>query len=379
MAIADLYISEGHVYKNGTLVKEDLWIYQGKFCPPQIEAKKVIQGKGLVVLPGLIDLQINGGWGIDFTSNLRQLPEVAHHLLSAGVTSFLPTIVSSPLSAYPSLFTTFTNLKYSKPHAHVLGLHLEGPFLAPSYAGAHEKNFICPITYDNINTYLHPTVRMVTFAPEIKDATLLAKAAKMQLITLSIGHTEAHLDDIPLDILTNIDSVTHLFNRMPPLSHKYSSLICHVLTEKIWFYSLITDDQHLNSSIFRLCSSLGLQKAYLVSDANASLNMQEGTYFLGKHLIVKKENKCYLEDTSTLAGSSFSLWDALWYLSKSLKKSPIELIDLATLHPAQLMKIDTYKGKIATGFDADFILCDENLNIKATYIKGKKGYGALKN
>src|SRR5687767_106493 len=164
------------------------------------------------IVPGLIDMQLNGAFGVDFTDPEADLAEAAAALPSTGVTAFLPTLVSSPADVYPRFLT---NLASPMPDgaARILGAHLEGPFLAPSRRGTHDPVALRPPDLDELRAWLDDgDVRIVTLAPELPGAMSLIAELTGRGVIAALGHSDASWDEAEVAIRAGASMGTHLFN-----------------------------------------------------------------------------------------------------------------------------------------------------------------------
>uniref|UniRef100_A0A1Y1L6X7 Amidohydrolase-related domain-containing protein n=1 Tax=Photinus pyralis TaxID=7054 RepID=A0A1Y1L6X7_PHOPY len=220
------------ILRNHTLTEEHLWVRNGKIINPEdvffdekIKADTVIDCNGCIIAPGFIDIQINGGFGVDFSNcdNIDSgLGRVAKSLLSSGVTSFCPTIVTSPNDVYKHVLPQIKKSQGGLHGATVLGIHLEGPFININKKGAHPPKFIKDLDegfQSLVQTYRTlENVSIITLAPELKHANEVISKLTSLGITVSVGHSMASLKDGESAISSGATLITHLFNAMLPVS-----------------------------------------------------------------------------------------------------------------------------------------------------------------
>lgn len=368
------------ILREHSIQKEDLWVGDGKIIPPQEKADRQVNGNNLLIAPGYIDLQINGAYGCDFSYNARNLSEVKRKLLQHGVTSFLPTIVSSAQDHYLHLLALFQPCEGGEKGASILGIHLEGPFLNPLYPGAHSSDFFRSfLEFPDPEKFYGSLrgVKMVTLAPELPGAFPFISRLRSHGIIVSAGHTAVPWEQMNEAIDHGVGMATHLFNAMPPLHHRFPGLIGAVLNRPGFFYSLISDGAHLHPVTIRLARRCQPKGLTLVSDATSALGMTQGTYSLGIKKIEVRNCKGYVEGTETFGGSIQGMDAAVRNFQKFTDCSTIEALEAASLKPAQILGIYPKKGALNIGSDADFVLLNETLDVQACYINGFCGFNKL--
>lgn len=360
------------VVKNHELMNGELWTWNGKIIAPQEKADSEVDVKGLILAPGYIDLQINGAFGIDFSGQADQVQRVAALLPQYGVTSFLPTLVSLSQEQYPQLLPHLQPRKGGAHGAHILGSHLEGPFFHPSKCGAHNPHFIS-IPLDSLeNVYGNlEGVKIVTLAPELPGAASAIQYLKSKHIVVSAGHTNATFEEAKTAFRQGITMATHLFNAMPPLHHRNPGIVGAVFSDDSIYYSIIADGFHLHPATIELAWKTQPKGLFLVTDAIQALGLPEGAYHLGAMEVDVQKNCAWIAGTQTLAGSVLSMDAAVQFFKLSAHCSIVDAIEAATLKPAKIIGIEDVKGNLNEGADADFILLDDELNVRATYVLGQ--------
>lgn len=342
---------------------------------PPLDKEPLFDAQELILAPGFIDLQINGGGGHDFTQNPATIWQVAAQLPRYGVTSFLPTIISSPLTTIRAAQEALQHKPASFQGATPLGLHLEGPFLNRHKKGAHNSRYLQ-------NPNLAPAaaapgwspqngVRLVTLAPELPGALELIRRLVANGVLVSAGHSLATLQEAEGAIQAGVRYGTHLFNAMPALHHRQPGLVAALLDDERASVGVIADGVHVHPALLRLIwRLLGPQRLNLVTDAMAALGMPPGDYLLGGQTVSVDGQRAILPD-GTLAGSILSLDAALRNLMRVTGCSPADAIQTVTSTPARLLNLDHRKGRIATGYDADLVLLTADFKVTATVIGGR--------
>lgn len=340
------------------------------------EYVETIDGTGLALAPGFIDLQINGAFGNDFTHDPGSIWEVAEKLPRFGVTAFLPTIVSSPAEYVRDAQAV---LRDGRPDgfagAQPLGLHLEGPFINPAKKGAHNEAYIRPPDFDEITDWSPSSgVRLVTLAPELPEANWFVETLDDRGIVVSAGHSLASYEVAKGCIGSGIRYATHLFNAMPPLHHREPGLAGAVLADERVTIGLIADGVHVHPSLVKAVWQVaGDNRLNLVTDAMAGMGMPPGSYRLGDLQVTVSEDNCRMDD-GTLAGCVVPLDACLRNLMAYTGCDPGGALRTVTSTPAALLGLGKSKGMIAAGHDADLVLLDEDFQVVATIAEGRVLY-----
>lgn len=339
-------------------------------CPPDAER---INLPGLAV-PGLIDLQINGAFGHDFTANPDTIWEVAAHLPRYGVTAFLPTIITSPPEVVAEAQAMVTAVPAGTQGARPLGLHIEGPFLNPARRGAHNPEYLRKPDPTLIAAWtIERGVRLVTLAPELPGALEIVHTLRERGIAVSAGHTTASFDEAQAGVKAGLSYATHLFNAMPPLDHREPGMVGAALSHPSITTGLIVDGIHVHPAMVALAyRSKGAARFSLVTDAMAALGMPPGRYVLGDFEVMVDETSARLAD-GRLAGSILSLDQAVRNLMAFTGCSLTEALATATTTPARLLNLSD-RGRLAPGCRADLVVLDADTQVRQTLIDGKVVY-----
>ncbi|KAK7794100.1 hypothetical protein R5R35_005604 [Gryllus longicercus] len=382
--------------RDGKIIREDLWVRDGKIVDPEkvffdekVSSDGRIDCKGALISPGFIELQINGGFGVDFSFNTKEVEKgiqiVAHGLLAHGVTAFCPTIVTSPRDVYHSILPVLKKMPGSKDGAAVLGIHLEGPFINPAKKGAHPENLICSLQ-EGMKTLLDmygslSDVSIVTVAPEIDKALDVIEELVESGITVSLGHSMANLQQGEEAVKKGATLITHLFNAMLPFHHRDPGLVGLLASDVVpakgtIYYGIISDGVHTHPSALRIAHRTNPEGLVLVTDAISALGLEEGTHQLGQASIEIRNSRAYIAGTDTLCGSIANMIECVQFFHKASGCSVEKALEAATLHPAKVLGIENIKGTLNYGADADFILLGEDFDLWSTWISGQHVYQA---
>jgi N-acetylglucosamine-6-phosphate deacetylase len=339
-------------------------------------SSQTIDGGGAYLAPGFIDLQINGAFGSDFTTDPASIWEVGAQLPQYGVTAFLPTVVTSPaekLRAARAVVSAGPPAGYRG--ARVLGLHVEGPFINPEKKGAHNPAHIRPpdpALYADFSP--ENGVRLVTLAPEMPGAGAVIEMLVRSGVVVSAGHSAATYEQAREAFDGGVRYATHLFNAMTEYHQHRPGLVGAVLDDERLMAGLINDGVHVHPAVVRmLLRVLGPERLTLVTDAIGALGRPPGDYMLGDFPVVVDETSVRLHD-GTLAGSVLSADQAVRNLIAFTGCSLGEAVRTMTLNPARLLGLEAETGQLDAGLRADLVLLSEQLEVLLTVVDGEIVY-----
>lgn len=338
--------------------------------PPPLGAKRLLC-RDLLLSPGWIDLQINGGFGFDFTAQPESIWQVGARLPEHGVTAFLPTIITSPPTA---LQAAMQALRAGPPAGYrgalPLGLHVEGPFLNPEKRGAHNPAHLRLPSLELAKDWLPQNgVRLVTLAPELPGALEVIRFLAQQGVAVSAGHSQASWEQAQAAIEAGVTCGTHLFNAMPPLDHRSPGLAAALLTDRRVCFGIILDGIHVHPGAAALAWRAAGKRLFLVTDAMAALGMDPGEYVLGDLAVVVDETTARLRD-GRLAGSILGMDQAVRNLAEYCGCAPEQACAAASTAPASVIG-ESWRGHIAPGARADLTILTPDLQVVATFVGGE--------
>lgn len=367
------------VTPHGTAEVLDVTVADGTIVAVESRATSnadlIVDASGMYVAPGFIDLQLNGGWGYDFTSDPHSIGDVARRLPSTGVTAFLPTIVTAPATARWAALDSIKAVPAdsSEQAATPLGLHFEGPVISPKRPGAHDPRWIGLPGRDEIDAWTHARgVAMVTLAPECDGAFDLIASLVAAGVVVSAGHSECSPEVFARARRAGVGMVTHLFNAMAPFSHRDPGLVGSVLGGDV-FAGLICDGIHVDALAVKVAwLALGPQRTVLVTDAIAALGVDTAQTRLGDVTMSIDETGVRTSD-GVLAGSNLTLDRAVRNLVDFTGCTPVDAISTVTRNPASVLgTLD--RGRIAVGARADIVLLDRSLHVLQTFVGGQSAW-----
>jgi N-acetylglucosamine-6-phosphate deacetylase len=326
-----------------------------------------------LLCPGFIDLQINGAFGADIGPDPDAIKTLVTRLPTTGVTSFLPTLISSPTERYEEFFDALEEGAVENG-ARVLGAHLEGPFLAPDRKGAHDPAYLRPIDLGFLRELLRSgKVRIMTLAPELPNSLEAIELLLEEGAVASAGHTDATCEEVTRAVDAGLSLGTHLYNAMRPLAHREPGTVGALLTDDRVKVGIIADGVHVHEAALRLAHrAKGSEGLILVTDAMQAAGMPPGDYELGRRKVHLEDGAVRLPD-GTLAGSALTMDEAVRNAVRFLGISPAKAVRMAAETPAAALNLDG-KGQIAVGCDADFVLLDAEGTVLETIVAGETLY-----
>lgn len=353
----------------------DVAIADGRIAGSAPAGARSLDATGLHVLPGFLDLQVNGAAGIDLTLEPERLWEVAAVLPRFGVTGFLPTVITSaPEQRERALATLAAGPPAGWAGALPLGLHLEGPMIAPARKGAHPPDRLRPPSAELVDGWSRDAgVAMVTLAPELPGALEVVATLVARDVVVALGHTEAAAAQVRAAVQRGARAVTHLGNAMPPLGGRTPGPVGAALADRRLVAGVIADGHHLDDTTLAAYAAALGDRLLLVTDTTAALGMPDGAARLGDQQVEVRDGTVRLAD-GTLAGSAADLAQCLRVLRRATGRSLTEAVAACTTVPAALLG-DATRGRLTHGARGDLTLVDDDLRVVATVVGGRLLHG----
>lgn len=366
------YLDEDFRLVQGDIEIEDGKILRvGKDLPRKEEDLAVDCAGSYTVVPGFVDVHIHGCAGSDTCDATREaLEAMAAFLLAHGVTSFCPTTMTTSRETIQAALLAAKDMMDHPMEggARVVGVNMEGPFIAKERKGAQKEEDILPPDFPLFQQFYEESggiVRLVDVAPEQPGGLEFVEKAS-QLCTVSIAHTTADYDQAKAAFDKGVTHATHLFNAMSGLHHRKPGVVGAVFDDSRVRGELICDGFHIHPAVLRAAFRLLGDRALIVSDSMRANGMPEGEAFdLGGQMVTVHQGKALLPD-GTIAGSVTNLHQEI----KNLVSFGVpfeQAVKAATLLPARAIGLDGEIGSIAPGKRADLVVLDENLDIAAVY------------
>ena len=332
-----------------------------------------------VLVPGFVDLQVNGYFGEELmTADAPSWASIAGRLPQTGTTAFMPTFITAPLPDLCAALRRAAALIPARPAgARILGVHLEGPFIAPSRRGAHNAAWITdptPAAVDAVLTAGAGLLRLVTLAPERAGASAAIQRFTEAGVLVSVGHSDATGLQVARAVQAGARMVTHLFDAQRPLHHREPGVVGMALADPRLTSGLIADLQHVCAEACVIAFAAAPGRICIVTDAGACAGMPPGQYLLGGEPVElpAPPGRPPVRADGTLAGSALRMDTGV----RNMVRAGIgltEAVAAATAVPADLIGRPEL-GRIAPGAAADFTWLDDDLMTKATWIAGQQVY-----
>lgn len=316
------------------------------------------------VAAGFVDLQVNGGFGHDFTSRPQSIWDVGALLPSRGVTAFLPTVISSPVEvASAALAVLADGPPAGWTGARPIGLHVEGPMIAPSRRGTHPASALVKPSLDLVDCLIAAgPPMMVTLAPELPGAEAVVGRLVNAGVVVSIGHSNASAAQAERAFAWGINHATHLFNAMSGLDHRSPGVAAAVLGAEGMTAGLIADGVHVAPAMLRVAyRAAGPGRIALVTDAMAAAGLGDGEYAIGS-VAVTVGGREARNGEGRLAGSVATMDQAVRMMIKATGCSLAEAATMASSTPSRVVGYRPQPG--------DLVLLDSDLKVVATAVGG---------
>ena len=378
-----MLIKNGLVYlPNGDFTFQDILIEGERIVAMEENlpstGQEVIDAHRLYVLPGLIDIHLHGCMGVDFSDcYLEDLHKLAAAELAWGVTAFCPASMTLPEEELAESFRTAAQFQATPKEATLLGINMEGPFLAASKLGAQNQDYLTlpdVAMFRRLQEQAQGLIKLVDIAPELDGALDFIKAVKKE-VHISLAHTAASYTKAEAAFKAGADHLTHLYNAMTPFTHRHPGIIGAASDNEKVMAELICDGIHNHPSAVRAAFKLfGAERLVLISDSMEACGLPDGEYFLGDQEVTVKGKYARLSGTHTIAGSVANLAEC-WQWAVIVAGIPMaQALRCATLNPAKSIGMEKDYGSLAVGKYADIILYDNAYHLVKVIKHGCEAY-----
>ncbi len=326
------------------------------------------------LLPGFIDVQVNGGGGVLFnnTPDVESLRTLAAAHRRFGTTGLLPTLISDDVQVMRSAIDA-TRSAIAQGVPGVLGIHLEGPYIAPARKGTHDANkFRVPDAEEiALAASLDNGVTLLTLAPERVPLESIRALVERGVI-VAAGHTAATYEEARAGLDAGIRGFTHLYNAMSPLTGREPGAVGAALEDRDSWIGIIADGVHVHPASLRVALAAKPRgKIMLVTDAMPPVGADSPSYELYGEVITAVDG-VVRNAAGSLAGSALDMATAVRNAVQLLGLPLDEAARMASRYPAQFLNLDDRLGEIAEGYQADLVLLDDALHVRSTWIAGQR-------
>lgn len=380
-------ITGGESFIGNVVLKDGVIGYVGTDDPQVPDETRIINAKGLYVAPGFIDMHTHGAGGADFMDGTvdAYLTAARMHAIH-GTTLLYPTTLTSTNEALFASFETYKKAEeMNSDGARFGGMHLEGPYFSPVYAGAQDPRYLRnprPEEYMEILDRC-PALARWSFAPELEGAEEFAAELKRRGIVASIGHTNATFQECDAAYKSGASLMTHFYSCMSTVSrrnaYRYAGTIEYGYIQDGMNLEIIADGIHVPQDLLNLLLKIkGVDKISLVTDSMRAAGMPEGPSVLGPlsdgQEVIVEDGVAKLMDKSAFAGSVATADRLVRTMVQIAGCSITDAVRMITENPAKIMGISDRKGSLKAGMDADVVIFDEDINVRNTIIEGKIVY-----
>ena len=338
--------------------------------PADIGASYDLEGGTLI--PGFIDLQVNGGGGVLFTAapTVDSLRTIGAAHRQYGTTGFLPTLISTRFDVMREAVSAVAEaIAIGTPG--VLGLHLEGPFLSPERKGVHDAGKFCQLDQTGLDilTSLQVGSTVVTLAPELTSPQMISRLVEEGVIVCG-GHSRATYAQTRDALAQGLSGFTHLYNAMTPLQSREPGMVGAALEDDDSWFGIIADGHHIHPAAFSVAVAAKKRGgALLVTDAMPTVGSPDTSFILDGKTIVASEGRVTNAE-GTLAGSDLTMLSAVNNAAEFARLDWFEAVRMASLYPARALGLERELGAIRPGFRASLLALDSAHRIRASWING---------
>lgn len=366
----------------------------GQFMPLQIEIKDgVIAGifpagsrkadrdfGDLRIVPGFIDVHTHGAYGYDTNDGTPEgLREWARRIPEEGVTAYLATTVTQmPPVLTKAVRNVADVVREGYEGAEILGIHFEGPYLDMEYRGAQPPEAIAPPDVEQFKLYQEAAsglIKYITLAPEHDKDFALTHYCAGTGVVVSMGHSSATYEQALLGIANGATSMTHVYNGMTSFTHRAPGLVGAALRVRDIYGEIICDGCHSEfAAVNNFYAAKGRDYSILITDSLRPKHCPPGgNYKLGGHdIIIGEDGLARLKENGTIAGSTLCMNKGLKLLVEQALVPFDAALNSCTINPARCLGVDDRKGKLTAGYDADFVVLEDNYDVKETWCRGKR-------
>ena len=367
-------IENGIVFGEFGFEKRNICFCGGKITPCGSIATEKIDAEGCYIIPGLIDIHIHGCVGHEFASCTHtELEKMLKYQANQGITALCPTMLTLPenkLARACALMTKPTD----RLGAEISGIYMEGPFLSPAKLGAQNPNYICLPDIEmfyRLQAHAKGLIKLLAIAPEMPGTEKLIREIGSEVICC-LAHTDANYDVAMRAFEDGARQVTHLFNAMPPFTHREPGIV-GAAVETNCFVELISDLQHVHPSVVRASFKLfGEDRIIMISDSMMATGLGDGVYSLGGLTVNVCNKKATLSEGGNLAGSVTNLTECLRLAVEKANIPLYSAVKSATMNPAKAIDIYDERGSLDTGKIADILILNPDLSLRCVILRGQQ-------
>lgn len=380
-----IYIKAKAIVLDDKVVENSyLSINDGKFgdivsdIPNGVE---IIDYRDSIIAPGLVDTHIHGYKSHDVMDNdFEGIKVISEGLLECGVTSWLPTTLTDSIENLNNVCQTIGEQYHEVEGAKIRGIFLEGPFFTEKYKGAQNPKYMSDPSVDALNKWNELSknlVNKIAIAPERQGVKEFIEFAKSKGIYTALAHSDATYEEAKAAVDAGANIFVHTYNGMSGLHHRNPGMVGAALSLENVYAELICDGHHVHPGAAKVVvNSRGPEETVLITDCMRAGGMGDGESKLGEFDVIVKDGTARLKEGGSLAGSILELKQGVKNVYDWGLVEAADALRMASLAPAKSVGIDNVCGRIAPGYEADFIVVSDNLELQATYLNGELRYKA---
>ncbi|MFU2163625.1 N-acetylglucosamine-6-phosphate deacetylase [Streptococcus pluranimalium] len=338
---------------------------------------EILDYSGKQIAPGLVDTHIHGfaGWDV-MDASADGIHAMSEGLLSTGVTSFLPTTLTSSFEQLEKVSAVLADVADEVKGAKIQGIYFEGPYFTEEYKGAQNPAYMFDPSLEEFDKWQKAAggrIKKIALAPERQGVEEFVSTVTKQGVTVALGHSNATYEQAKKAVEAGASVWVHAYNGMRGLTHREPGMVGAVYNIPDTYAELITDGHHVSSVASEiLMREKGCDHVALITDCMRAGGQPDGDYMLGEFPVIVENGTARLKDSGSLAGSILQLKDGLKNVVDWGIATPEEAIKMASYVPAKSVGIDHVCGQLTEGYAADFIVLDKDLALVATYLDGQK-------
>ncbi|EHJ56764.1 N-acetylglucosamine-6-phosphate deacetylase [Streptococcus urinalis FB127-CNA-2] len=341
----------------------------------------IIDYSGFQIAPGLVDTHIHGFGGADVMDNSADgIHTMSEGLLSTGVTSFLPTTLTSSSERLEAVSATVASVAGSEKGAKIRGIYFEGPYFTEEYKGAQNPIYMknpSLVEFEKWQKAANGLITKIALAPERENVAEFVSTVTKQGVTVALGHSNGTYNEAKEITEAGASVWVHAYNGMRGLTHREPGMVGAVYNIPDTYAELICDGHHVSPVACEiLMHQKGHDRVAMITDCMRAGGSSDGDYMLGEFPVIVENGTARLKDSGNLAGSILKLKDGIKNVVSWGIATPEQAIHMSSYVPAVSVGIDDVCGQIKENYDADFIVLDKDLELVSTYLNGEEVWKA---
>lgn len=345
------------------------------FChPDRADPSGSVDAKGLMAVPGFIDTHMHGAMGCDFMDGTRHaLATITKYEAKNGITSLCPATMTMSDEDIFRACSNGADFRPEEDESDIVGMYMEGPFVSRNKLGAQNPKYVKPPSADffrKVQGYARGMVKVLAMAPETEGGISTIEELKGEVLP-SVAHTECDYDLAVKAFRSGANRLTHVYNAMPVIHHRKPGPVLAAVDAPGCDAEIICDGFHIHPAAVRMAFRLfGPERMIMISDSMMAAGLEDGHYTLGGLAVEVRESHALLMGGS-IAGSTTNLYECFRRAVRDMGIKIEDAVRAASYNPARSIGLEKKIGSIAPGHQADLLLIDDELNLKAVLLRGR--------